>query len=236
MRIYVNGCSYTYGDELQSTNSAWPIILGNKLNATVVNDAVNGGTNQRTVYRTIKNLKEDFDLYIIAWTTNTRFTFYKSDNNFETNFNPQLTNVLYGNEDYYQKWGKTLYTVWYNELYSFKLWLQQIIQLQALIQKPYLMVNTMHNNIASWFTEKDKFINSVKSHINFHIMNDEQIFAEYDEIMYYSNLIDKDKFYRWGEFYIQQLCHQFQCGPGGHILEAGHQHLSELIHNQICSK
>jgi hypothetical protein len=237
MKIYVNGCSFTYGDELITpATSSWPALLAQKLNAEVVNDAVSGGTNYRTVYRTIKNSKEDFDLYIIAWTTYARFTFYKSNNNFEINFNPQLKNNIYGSENFYTAWGETLYKVWYNELYSFKLWLQQIIQLQAVIDKPLLMINTMHNNIAKWFSPNDTFISNTKSLINFDIMPDEEILAEYEEIQYYSSLIDKNNFYNWGRFYIMQLCDQFPCGPGGHILESGHQCLSELIYKHLCSK
>jgi hypothetical protein len=63
--IYVNGCSFTNGDELQDpTSTAWPILLGRKLNKFVTNDAISGGTNSRTLYRTIKNLSADYSLYI----------------------------------------------------------------------------------------------------------------------------------------------------------------------------
>jgi len=237
MKIYVNGCSFTYGDELQSPrDSAWPMLLGKKLDATVVNDAVVGGTNYRTVYRTIKHLNNSFDLYIIAWTTNTRFTFYKSDNNFEINFNPQLVNKLYKDQSFYRDWGKTLYANWFNELYAFKLWLQQIIQLQAVIKKPYLMINTMDNHLKNWLVKKNQFINSVKWLINFDIMSDDQIFDEYQEIQYYVSCIETEKFYRWNNFSITDLCTQFPCGAGGHILENGHTHLAELIYNHLCSK
>lgn len=55
--IYSCGCSFTYGDELKDpSESAWPMLLGKKLNKTVDNFAVSGGTNQRTVYHTIKHL------------------------------------------------------------------------------------------------------------------------------------------------------------------------------------
>jgi hypothetical protein len=238
MRIYATGCSFTYGDELKNPSvSAWPVLLANKLGGNVVNDAVSGGTNQRNVYRTIKNMQEDFDLYIIAWTSYSRFTVYKSDNNFEINFNPLLENKLYGQDKWYRDWGKVYYTVWYNQLYSFKLWLQQIIQLQAVLQgKACLMVNTMTNDVNKWTEGWPKFVDQVKSMINFDIMNDEQIFAEYKEIQYYIEQIDKSKFYNWNQFTIQDLCSQFECGPGGHILEEGHSHLSELIHNHLCLK
>jgi hypothetical protein len=235
MRIYTNGCSFTYGDELKSPNdSAWPVLLSKKLNGQIVNDAVSGGTNQRTVYRTIKNLEKEFDLYIIAWTTYSRFTFYKSDNNFEINFTPTLTHSDYKDKSSYRDWGKILYTEWYNELYAFKLWLQQIIQLQAVLKnKNYLMINTTPNRLKFWLTDKDHFIDSVKKFINFSLMNDEQIFEEFREIQYYTSIIDNSKFYQWREFAITDLCSNYLSGPGGHILEDGHAHVANLIYNHI---
>jgi hypothetical protein len=208
MRIYANGCSFTYGDELESpSTTAWPALVADHHGAKLINDAVSGGTNARTVYRTIKYLQEDFDLYLIALTTDTRFTVYKSDNNFEINFNPQLKNILYGNDDFYRTWGKTYYTTWYNQLYAFKLWLQQIIQLQAVLgNRQYLMINTMSNSLNKWTAEWPNFIDQVKSMINFDIMDDDQIFAEYKEIQYYVKQIDVSKFYKWNQFAIQDLC------------------------------
>ena len=235
MKIYANGCSFTYGDELVNPEqTSWPVLLANKLNGTVVNDAISGGTNSRTMYHTIKNIQQDYDLYLIAWTTYSRFTFYKSDNNFETNFKPQLKHTLYSSEKFYTDWGNTLYKHWYNELYAFKLWLQQIIQLQSLLgTKNYVMVNTMDNNINQWTTNKESFIESIKLLINFDIMTNEQIFDEYNEIQYYISIIDFSKFYQWNEFYITQLCSQFKCGPGRHILADGHAHLAELIYKHV---
>ena len=235
MRIYACGCSFTYGDELTNPiTSAWPTVLANKLNATIYNDAISGGTNNRTVYRTIKNTQDNYDLDLIAWTTYRRFTFYKSDNNVEVNFNPQLKQELYSTEKFYREWGGTLYKHWYNELYAFKLWLQQIIQLQkVLVDKKFLMINTTENNLSKWLVSEAQFINSVQELINFDLMNDQQIIDEYNEIQYYISLIDFSKFYNWNEFYITQLCSQFKCGLGGHILEQGHEHLAELLYNYV---
>lgn len=239
MKIYTNGCSYTYGDELLNPKlHCWSTLLANRLSADLVNDAVSGGTNQRTLYHTIKNLNY-FDLYVIAWTTNTRFTFYKSDNNFEVNFNPNLKNCLYQNDSSYTDWGKTLYSVWYNELYAFKQWLQQIIQLQSLFKqhnKKYLMINTSSNNLDKWTAHQSQFIQDTKDLINFDSMNDSQIFDQYREIQYYLGLIDTVQFYKWNEFSIIDLTKDFEVGPGGHILEAGHQHVADLIYKHICSK
>ena len=67
-------------------------------------------------------------------------------------------------------------------------------------------------------------------------MNDEQIFEEFKEIQYYMSCIDISKFYRWEDFSIRDLKSKFDCGSGGHLLENGHAHLSELIYNHLCLK
>ena len=95
------------------------------------------------------------------------------------------------------------------------------------------MVNTMDNNINQWTTNKESFIESIKLLINFDIMTNEQIFDEYNEIQYYISIIDFSKFYQWNKFYITQLCSQFKCGPGRHILADGHAHLAELIYKHV---
>ena len=42
-------------------------------------------------------------LHLVAWTSYSRFTFYKSDNNFQVNFNPQLADGLYEKEYFYSR-------------------------------------------------------------------------------------------------------------------------------------
>jgi hypothetical protein len=240
MKIYTVGCSFTYGDELNDPHqSAWPVLLANKLNASVFNNAVPGGTNARTVYHTIKNTKDHYDLYLISWTDYSRFTYYKSDNNFEINFNAKLKHSLFQNSSFYKNWGSDLYKYWYNELYAYKIWLQQIIQLQTFLEsknKSYLMINSHRNYLPEWTSTEAVFKDQVKNLINFDIMNDDQILAEHKEIQYYLSLINKDTFFNWGDFFISQLCATFPTGPGGHILETGHEYLADLIYTHLCSK
>ena len=54
MKIYVVGDSHVCGDELISPEkTSWPILLGQKLGAEVINDGVPCGSNQRNVFNTI---------------------------------------------------------------------------------------------------------------------------------------------------------------------------------------
>jgi hypothetical protein len=177
MKLYFNGCSHTWGDDLIDLNKAWPSVIARKLGCEFVNDAVSGGTNDRIVYLTIKNA-QNFDKIYIAWTYTSRFTRYRSDNNHEVNFNPQLTHTMYNKKPEYKEYGKWHYQIWHNELYSIKFWLQNIILLQRYLEsinKSYVMVNATNNYLERWATNRISFNSSVKSLLCFDVMDDTQL-------------------------------------------------------------
>ena len=81
MKLYFNGCSHTFGDDLDCPQiQSWPAIVGNKTGYSHFNDAVSGGTNDRIVYSTIKHI-DQFDQFYIAWTYTSRFTRYRVEKN-----------------------------------------------------------------------------------------------------------------------------------------------------------
>ena len=239
MKIYVTGDSWVYGDELTNpAEDSWPAVLGRQLNAEVYNDSYRTGSNSHFVYRTIKHLQDDFDLYIIVWTNTAKFTFFKSDNNFDVHFNPQLIHELFGREDYYKIWGRTLYQQWHNRLYAFKLWLQQIIQLQTVLKannKKYLMINGHENNLKKWLTPWPDFIDATKNLLNFDIMDDDQILLEYNEIQFYIKQINTDCFYKWNEFYLRQLTNQIPM-YFLHPNEEGQLYIANMLYNSVQLK
>jgi hypothetical protein len=70
----------------------------------------------------------------------------------------------------YSEYGKLYYAHWFNELYEFKKWLQEIILLQAFFKKhnkKYLMLNTAKNNLRSWLQPESSFIEAVRPLISF---------------------------------------------------------------------
>jgi hypothetical protein len=234
VRIYANGCSLTAG--LHLNNNAWPQLIAERLSAPLLNHAVDGGTNSRTVYQTIRNLK-DFDLFLIGWTSTSRYTFYDSTNNHEINFNPSLSHPNYESKSHYQNWGKVLYSHWHNELYAFKLWLQQIIQLQTLLKshgKKYVMINALENNLSVWLNGPASF----SKLINLEVMNDNQIIDEWNEIQYYVSLIDTDSFVKWNDFYIASIKvnNLFPVTATGHLTKEGHSYVANLIYEHLCLK
>ena len=235
MELYFNGCSHTYGDDLTfPAIQSWPALLAKKLNCQFLNDSISGGTNDRIMYRTIKNIN-DFDKFYIAWTYTHRFTKYRNDNNHEVNFNHQLSHGLYGSDESFLTYGKIHYTTWHNELYAFKLWLQNVILLQSLFEKKrkkYVMLNTCNNLIDRWTVPWEKFNDSVKSLLCFDKMNDDQLENEHNEIQLLVSQIDLDSFIGWNSWWLTKTAEQYPCGPTGHLLDDGHQHIAEYIfHN-----
>lgn len=231
MRLYFNGCSHTWGDDLLDQNQAWPSLIAKSLQCDFVNDAVSGGTNDRIMYRTIKHAQE-FDCFYIAWTYTTRFTRYRSDNNYEVNFNPKLKSTNYGSASEFKDYGRLHYAYWHNELYSFKLWLQNIILLQrylSSINKPYVMLNAAHNHINQWSTDWDLFNSSIKPLVCFDLMDDNMLFEEHQEIQTLLKQIDTSNYIEWDSWYITKLLDRYKVGPTGHLLEDGHNAVAEHI-------
>lgn len=215
-------------------------MIARHLNFDFLNDAVSGGTNDRAVYKTLQAFG-DYDYFFIAWTSYARFTEYNPVDNFEINFTPQLnleasvhySDDLKKNYSKYKKYGEMYYKYWYNALYEFKKWLQQIILLQSFFEthkKKYLMINTMQNDLISWLQPRERFIESCHDLLNFFdYLDDEQLLREHQKIQGLVTLIDQSKFVSWKKWCITDLKKTHICGPGGHILESGHQEVAKKV-------
>ena len=231
MRLYFNGCSHTFGDDLTDRNQAWPALISKKLNYDFVNDAVSGGSNDRIMYRTIKHANE-FDRFYIAWTYTSRFTRYRSDNNHDVNFNPNLMHSLYNNHSEFKEYGKLHYVFWNNELYNFKLWLQNIVLLQRYlgsINKPYVMLNADHNHVNRWSVDWNLFNSNVQSLLCFDHMDDKTLHDEHLEIQTLLKQIDTSTYIGWDSWWITKLHKEHSVGPTGHLLEDGHIAVANTI-------
>ena len=224
MKAYFIGCSHTYGDDLKDpTNQAWPAVLSKKMGYEFVNDAVSGGTNDRILYRTIKHL-DQFDHFYIAWTYTSRFTRYRSDNNHDVNYNPALKHRLYQNNSDFLYYGRIHYAIYHNELYAFKLWLQQILCLQSVLnchRKPYTMLNAVENLVPKWCVPWKDFNNSIHDLVCFDSMNDQQLEDEHQEITQLVSKIDLSRFPGWSNFWLTQLHNHYPVGVTGHLLDEG---------------
>ena len=232
MKLYFNGCSHTWGDDLESPSQhSWPSLISKKLDCEFLNDSASGGTNDRIMYQTIKHI-DHYDKFYIAWTYTARFTRYRIDNNHDVSFNPMFLHTLYSKTPEFKDYSHLHYKFWHNELYAFKLWLQNIILLQRFFEsfsKPYVMLNSTNNLINQWTATWQNFNNSVQSLLCFDQMSNKQLNDEHKEIQ---NLIDKinfSKFVGWNTWHITKLCDQYPVGMTGHLLDQGHEKVAEYI-------
>lgn len=232
MKLYFNGCSHTFGDDLKNPeHDAWPAVLAETLKCEFKNFAISGGSNDRIKYLTIKHIDE-FDKFYIAWTYTSRFTRYRSDNNFEINFNPQMKNALYGTDSDFLDYARLHYKIWFNELYAFKLWLQDIILLQNFFEsnnKSYVMINADNNLIDRWTIDWPDFKNSVKSMLCFDRMNDQQLFYEHQEIQKLVKQINFKHYIGWNIWWLYKMSSLYPVGCSNHLLEEGHRATAQYI-------
>lgn len=241
MRVYFNGCSHTYGDELKNpVSDSWPSLVSAELSCSFTNDAVTGGTNERIVYNTVSNLN-NYDFFIIAWTDYARFTEYNPADNYEINFNPGLnldtslhsSNDLKDNYAKYKDYGTLYYKHWYNDLYAFKQWLQQIILLQNLFEnnnKSYIMLNSTRNNLDLWLSAEKLFISHTKHLLPFfNFLNDQQILNFSNDIKNLVSSINTSTFVEWNNWYITKPGPLVEFGPGGHLLEEGQKQVAKKV-------
>jgi len=250
MRLYFNGCSFTQGDELSDPMSSYPTVMSRKLGLEFTNDAQNGGSNQRIVYKTMQAI-DDHDCFIIAWTSYNRFTEYNPVDNFEINFFPQMSldatshysDDLKVNYAKYLDYGNMYYKYWQNELYEFKQWLQQILLLQSFLKcqnKKYIMLNTMDNRLEQWCSAKEEFLSSVRPLLPFFdYLSDELLLEEHRQIQNLLSMIDHSTYLGFGKWCIVDYTRQFPCGPNGHPLEDGHIAVADTLikfyNKTVCS-
>jgi hypothetical protein len=236
MKMYVNGCSFTYEDKIQYPEiRAWPTLVADHYGAELLNDSTMLGTNQRSVYNSILN-KNNFDFFIIAWTWYSRFTEYDPVNNYETNFVPGLVIT----DQKYNNFGDMYYKNWYNELYQFKQLLQQIILLQSFFktyQKKYLMLNTSNKKPRRWLQPKETFIAETKDLMPFFDhLSDDILLKEHESIQTLVKDINKENFIGWNQWAITDVCTDFPPDSRGLLSAGGHSKVAEKIINHIDSK
>jgi len=77
--VYTNGCSLTYGSELEDReNDCYPSKVAKHFNLPVINNAKPGSSNQRILRTTIQDVEDLLEqgktpLVLVSWTISSRF-------------------------------------------------------------------------------------------------------------------------------------------------------------------
>ncbi len=80
MILFTSGCSFTYGEELEDRQFAWPFVLGKLLNCDVINKGICSGSNDYIIRTTMEfiskaindNINIEDILIILGFTTENR--------------------------------------------------------------------------------------------------------------------------------------------------------------------
>lgn len=211
MNILTNGDSFTYGDELVNLASAWPYVLANKINASVVNLGEPGSSNDSIIRRTLDylinpdNIKPD--VVIIGWSSAGRSEIADESGVWDTW--PGSMEIPH----YSVAWRSTLseyISKYHSPEYYNKKYFQQVLLFQTFLKSQnikYLMLNTRYRD----YYRK----------VNF------------NEIEWYNSAIDKSLFIEFDSGGMVDWADKCPKGDRGHFLEDGHQIVSEKIYEHI---
>ena len=215
MKIVAAGDSFTYGEELADLQGAWPYILGQKINADVVNLGQPACSNDRMLRLTFEYLI-DFnnakpDLVIIGWTSPGR-------TEFADDIGPYDVWPGYGGNLFIKDgcmWRQELanyISQYHNSKYLHKKFLQQIIMMQSFLTArniKYVMLNTLQNEYYK-----------------------QQPITGPDRADYFKE-IDKKHFMEFNKSGMIEWTEGCKKGPNGHFLEKGHEIVADQIYEHI---
>lgn len=204
--IYCFGDSFTYGDELEDRQHAWPTLLGKKLETISVNFGQGGASNSWILRKAVqKCLENKPDIAVVAWSSFNRYEFFTSNNS------SLCVNPGHGGRF---EFVENLYKHWHDDAGKFIEWICQCILLQNFFiatKIDYYFVNVF----------------SIKEIIEENVNN--------KELQSWLGKLDIDKFIGWPTDNLMTWSSGTPIGPGGHPLELGHQRIAEKIYEHIRS-
>lgn len=213
MRILTIGDSFTYGEELPDLNLAWPQLLANKCNASLVNLGEPASSNDKIVRKAISYLTnpllDKVDLVVIGWSSPGRIEL--ADEMGVYDVWPGYGGNLFTRDDC--EWRKTVceyISQYHNSKFLHERFLHHVILLQSFFKAnniKYVMLNALQNE----YYKK-------------HFFDDQPFLFEY---------IDRKCFLGFNTGGMVEWAYGLPKGPGGHFLEDGHKIVADKVYEHI---
>ena len=131
------GDSFTYGNELDDRNDAWPSVLDSITDCAVVRVARPGATNSWIANKVVqKSIALKPETVIVAWSSSDRYEFFLKEGHESECFNINDGNNI--------PFIKQLYSEYHNRTGKFIEWIFQAILVQNFLENcgiKYLFVN-----------------------------------------------------------------------------------------------
>jgi hypothetical protein len=215
-KVLCVGCSFTIGAELTAPiENAWPALIAKNNNWQVTNLGKGGGSNDRNIRIVFDEIKNNYDLIIIAWTTYDRFEINGTNNwGRSTKINPIDISITLAEKMGFT-WALEYYSKHHDRFYSYQKWLREIILLQSYLKQldqPYIFCNTF----GIWSDLKEDTFNDFMP-----------------KLKYLVDQIDPTFYVDWPNWGMLDWMGDCPKGPGGHPLELGHQRIAEKINEHI---
>jgi hypothetical protein len=205
MKLLAIGDSFTYGDELDNTQSAWPYRLAELTNSTVINLGLPSKGNSYIVRSAITQAK-NCDIVIVAWSHFARIEFADEFGIYD--LWPGISNKTFTHRDVIHRTRVVEYlTEYYNDVYLYNQYLINIIQLQSYFKQhniKYLMLDAFGNN------ENRQ-------------LGDPELIKQVDTTHYLG----------WPNDTMMEWTYGVAQGSGGHFLEQGHRIVAGKINEHI---
>ena len=216
MKVLTVGDSFTYGDELSNRiETAWPYLLAKQNVWQVTNLGKGGGSNDRNVRVVFEEIKNQYDLIIVAWTTYDRFEINRTNNNGQSSrINPVDISITLAEKMKY-KWALEYYLNHHDRFYSYQKWLREIILLQSYLKQlgqRYIFCSTF----GIWSDLRETSFNDFMPKLD-----------------YLTGQVDSKFYVDWPQWGMTDWMGDCPTGPGGHPLELGHQRIAEKINEHI---
>lgn len=206
--IYAIGDSFTYGDELESQEQAWPAILAESINKPVLNRGKPATGNTRIIKRVIDAGINNAEMIIVGWSDCNRQEFadeigvydiwagrnyraFQKDNTHRIDLIKYLT--AYDAPEYY-----------------YADWLRKIILIQSFCQTkniPLVMFIACGAN---------------ESHAEYHTQFKDLV-AQINQTQFVDGMFTS----------VAEWCYGTPHGPNGHPLKEGHTIIAEKIYEHI---
>lgn len=211
-KILAIGDSFTYGEELDNLENAWPYILGKKLGCQIINKGIPGSSNYKMLRCIVESDIRDIDLVIIAWSHFDRV---------EVSDEAGIYEIWPGGERKGPRkeahWRGTIidyFSRHHDDDYLYRQYLTYIILSQAYLQfqdKKYIMLDSFGNHLDA----------------RRHHPNNQNLIKK----------IDTTYFLGWpNESMLEWTIHSLTpvpAGPGGHFLDEGHLIVADKIYKFI---
>jgi hypothetical protein len=207
--IYAIGDSFTYGDELNSQDCAWPAVLSKLINKSVTNKGRPATGNNRIVKRAIDAVIDQAEIIIIGWSDCNRQEFADEIGVYDiwAGRNFQAFQL----QDPTHRVNLIKYMTAYDTPeYYYADWLRKVILVQSLCK--------LHNIPCIMFIA----CGAHESHQQYH-KKFQKLVDQIDASMFVDGMFNS----------VAEWCYGTPYGPNGHPLEAGHEIIANRIHDYI---